>query len=140
MSKRAPSNTTITLALAGKHKQASQILDRKQRECNHRDMLSFVGKNSSFAVASGPGTVTGHNDRYAARIASTEKAHLHAGLLAVSTDICAHGISNVAEKIVFDGDGGKSAELVLIAELVVGEEDSDTSQDDEADPDVFPGS
>jgi len=87
-----------------------------------------------------PGTVTGHNDRYAARIASAEKARLHAGLLAVSTDICAHGISNVAEKTVFDGDGGKSAELVPIAELVAGEEDSDTSKDDEEDPDDLSGS
>jgi hypothetical protein len=28
-------------------------------------------------------------------------------LAGVSTDIRAHGITNVAEKIVFDGDGGK---------------------------------
>ena len=57
MSKRPPANTTGKLALAGKHKQAHQILDREQRECNRRDLLTLVGKNSS--VASGPETVTG---------------------------------------------------------------------------------
>ncbi len=46
----------------------------------------------------------------------------------------------MAENIVFDGDGGKSAELVPIAELVAGEEDSDTSKDDEEDPDDLSGS
>ena len=58
MSKRPPANTTGKLALAGKLKQARQILDREQRELDRRDLLSLVGKNSS--IASGPETVTGH--------------------------------------------------------------------------------
>jgi hypothetical protein len=89
-----------------------------------------------------PETVTDRNDRYAARVTSAEKAHIHTDLLAVSTNICAHhGISNVVEKIVFDGDGGKSAELVLIAELVAGEEEeSDTGKEDNNDSDNSSGS
>jgi hypothetical protein len=51
-----------------------------------------------------------------------------------------HGISNVAEKIVFDGDGGKSAELVPIAEHVAGEEESDTVKEDNEDPGNLSGS
>jgi hypothetical protein len=130
MSKRPPmANTTGKLALAGKRKQARQILDRKHRERNRRDLLSLVGKNSSLAVASWPGMPSGRNERYAVRVASAEKARLDIDLLAVSTDIRAHGISDVAEKIVFDGDGGKSktppiAELLPIAEHAVGEEES----------------
>jgi hypothetical protein len=104
MSKRPPANTTGKLALADKRKQARQIFDREQRERDRRDLISLVGKNSSFAVASGPKTVTGRNDRHAAHVASTEKARLHADLLAESTNIPAHGISDVAEKILFDGD------------------------------------
>ena len=138
MSKRPPANSTGKLALAGKRKQAHQILDCKQRERDSRALLSLVGKNSS--VASGPKTVTCHNDRYAACITSAETAHLHTDLLAISKNICAHGISDVAEKIVFDGDGGKSAELVSIADLVVGEEESDTGKEDDKDTDNLSGS
>ena len=140
MSKRPPmANTTGKLALAGKRKQARQILDREHRERNRRDLLSLVGKNSSLAVASWPGMPC-RNERYAARVASAEKARLDIDLLAVSTDIRAHGISDVAEKIVFDGDGGKSAELVSIADLVVGEEESDTGKEDDKDTDNLLGS
>ena len=72
-------------------------------------------------------TPSGRNERYAACVASAEKArsvHLSAGL----TDIYEHSISNVAEKIVFDGDEDKSkmppiVKLVPIAELFAGEED-----------------
>ena len=85
-------------------------------------------------------TVTGRNDRYAACIASAEKARLHTDLLAASTNIRVHGISDVVEKIVFDGDGGKSAKLVPIAELVVGEEESDTGKEDNKDTDNLSGS
>jgi len=46
----------------------------------------------------------------------------------------------VAENIVFDGDGGKSAELVPIAELVVGEEESDTGKEDIEDTEDSSGS
>ncbi len=46
----------------------------------------------------------------------------------------------MAEKIVFDGDGGKSAKLVPIAELAAGEEESDTGKEDDKDPDNFSGS
>ena len=74
--------------------------------------------------------LSGRNDRYATRVASAEKACLHTDLLVVSTNIRAHGISDVAEKIVFDGDGGKSAKLVPIAELVAGAEESDTGTED----------
>jgi hypothetical protein len=76
MSKRPPPNTAGKLALAGKRKQARLVMDRKQRECDRRDLLSLVGKNSSLAVASGPKTATGRYDRYAARVASAEKASL----------------------------------------------------------------
>ena len=132
MSKRPPANTTGKLALAGKRKQESQILGREQRERDRRDLISLVGKNSS--VASVPKTVTYCNDRYAAHVASAEKAHIHTDILAVSTNIRAHhGISDVVDKIVFDGDGGKSAELVPIAELVTGKEDSDTGKEDNED-------
>ena len=113
-------------------------MDCKQRERDSRALLSLVGKNSS--VASGPKTVTCHNDRYAACVTSAETAHLHTDLLAISKNICAHGISDVAEKIVFDGDGGKSAELVSIADLVVGEEESDTGKEDDKDTDNLSGS
>ena len=107
MSKRPPLGTTGKLALAGKCSRARQLLDREQRERNHRDLLSLVGKNSSLAVSSGSGQGTPSRDeRYAARIASAEKDCLNVALSAVSTDICAQGITNVAKKIVFDGDGG----------------------------------
>jgi hypothetical protein len=101
----------------------------------------LVGKNSS--VASVPKTVTCCNDRYAARVASAEKAHIHTDILAVSTNIRAHhGISDVVDKIVFDCDGGKSAELVpMIAELVAGEEEeSNTGKEDDNDSDNSSGS
>ena len=44
--------------------------------------------------------------RYAAHVASAEKARLNVALSAVSTDIRVQGITDIAEKIVFDGDGG----------------------------------
>ena len=138
--KERPCQRTGKLVLAGKRKQAHQILDRKQRERNHRDLLFLVGKNSFVFVASVPKTVTSRNDRYAPRVTSAEKAHIHTDLLAVSTNICAHSISNVVEKIVFDGDGGKSAELVPIAELVTGKEDSDTGKEDNEDTNDSSGS
>ena len=133
MSKRPPANTTGKLALACKCKQAHQILDREQRKRDRRDLLSLVGKNSS--VASGPKTVSDRNDRYATCVASDEKACLHTDLLAVLTSIRADCISNVAEKIVFSGDGGKSAKLESIAELVAGEDESDTGKEDNEDTD-----
>ena len=113
-------------------------MDREQREHDHRDLLSLVGKNSS--VASGPKTVSDRNDRYATCVASAEKARLHTDLLAVSTNICAHGISDVAEKIVFDGDGGKSVKLVPIAELVAGEEDYNMGKEENEDTNNTSGS
>ena len=59
MSKRLPLGTTDKLALAGgKRSCARQLLDRKQRERDRRDMLSLVGKNSSLAVSSGRGQGT----------------------------------------------------------------------------------
>ena len=55
MLKRLPPGTTGKLALAGKRNRACQLIDRKQHERNHRDLLSLVGKNSSlmFPVAAG---------------------------------------------------------------------------------------
>ncbi len=107
MSKRPPLCTTGKLALAGKCNRARQLLDPEQREPDRRDLLSLVGKNSSLAVSSGSGQGTPSRDkRYAARVASVEKACLGVALSAVSTDIRAQGITDVAEKIVFDGDGG----------------------------------
>ena len=42
MSKRPPLGTTGKLALAGKRNHARQLLDRKQRERDRRDLLSLV--------------------------------------------------------------------------------------------------
>ena len=42
MSKRPPLGTIGKLVLAGKHKLARQLLDRKQRERNRRGLLSLV--------------------------------------------------------------------------------------------------
>ena len=75
-------------------------------------------------LLSPPLTPSGRNERYAACVASAKKpcsVHLSAAGL---TDSYAPGISEVAEKIVFDGDGGNSKlpqidELVPIAESVV---------------------
>ena len=95
MSKRPPLGK---LALAGKRNRERQLLDRERRERDRRDLLSSVGKNSSLAVSSSSGQGTpSRNERYAARVASAEKARL-----CVDTDIRAHGITDVAEKIVFD--------------------------------------
>ncbi len=41
MSMRLPLGTTGKLALAGKRNRACQLLDRKQRERDHRDLLSL---------------------------------------------------------------------------------------------------
>ena len=114
MSKRPPLGK---LALAGKRNHERQLLDREQRECDRRDLLSLVGKNSSLAVSSCSGQDTpSRNERYAARVASAEKARLN---------IRAHGITDVAEKIVFDGDGGKPKPLT--SELDAVDEESDSS-------------
>ncbi len=125
MSKMPPMATSGKHAHAGKCKHAPQVLESKQRQCNRRDLLSSLGKNSSLAVVAAPVTPSGHNERYADHVANAQKArsvHLSAGL----TDIYAHGISDVAEKIVFDGDGGKPKTppiVELITELVAREED-----------------
>ena len=75
-----------------------------------------------------PLTPSDRNEWYAARVASAKKppsVHLSvAGL----TDFYAPGISEVAEKIVFDGDGGtfklpRIDKLLPIAENVVGDEE-----------------
>ena len=75
-----------------------------------------------------PLTPSGRNERYAACVASAKKpcsVHLSAAGL---TDSYAPGISEVAEKIVFDGDGGtfklpRIDKLLPIAENVVGDEE-----------------
>jgi hypothetical protein len=58
MSKRPPLGTTGKLALAGKRNRTRQLLDREQRQCDRRDLLSLIGKNCSLAVpsCSGQGT------------------------------------------------------------------------------------
>ncbi len=84
MSKRPPLCTTGKIALAGKRNRERQLLDREQREHYRRDLLSLVGKNSSLAVSSGSGQGTPSRDeRYAARIASAEKACLSVARSAV---------------------------------------------------------
>jgi hypothetical protein len=135
MSKRPPLGTTGTLALAGKHSRERLLLDREQREHDRRDLLSLVGKNSSLAVSSCSGQDTpSRNERYAAGVASAEKARL-----SVDTDIRAHGIiTNVAEKIVFDGDGGKPKPPT--SELDAVDEESDSGTEDDADADDLSGS
>ena len=83
MSKRPPLGK---LALAGKRNHERQLLDREQRERDRRDLLSLVGKNSSLAVSSSSGQGTpSRNERYAARVASAEKARLNVALSTVST-------------------------------------------------------
>ena len=83
MSKRPPLGK---LALAGKRNRERQLLDRERRERDRRDLLSLVGKNSSLAVSSGSGQGTPSQDeRYAAHVASAEKARLNVALSTVST-------------------------------------------------------
>ena len=141
MSKRPPLGNTGKLALAGNRNRARQLLDREQRERDLRDLLSLVGKNSSLAVSScsGQGTPS-RNERYAACAASAEKACLNVDLLlaGISTDILAHGITDVAEKIVFDGDGGMPKPPT--SELDVVDEESDSGTEDDADADDSSGS
>jgi hypothetical protein len=141
MSKRPPLGTTGKLALAGNHNPARQLLDCEQRQCDRRDLLSLIGKSSSLAVpsCSGQGTPS-RNERYAARVASAEKAHLNVDLLiaGVSTDIRVHGITDVAEKIVFDGDGGKPKPPTSQLDAV--DEESDSGMEDDADADDLSGS
>ena len=137
MLKRPPLGTTGKLALApGKCSHAHQLLDREQRERDRRDLLSLVGKNSSLAVSSCSGQDTpSRNERYASRVASAEKAHLSV----VDTDIRAHGITDVAEKIVYDGEGGKPKPLT--SELdAVDEEEYDLGTEDDANADDSLGS
>jgi len=94
----------------------------------------LVGKNSSLAVSSCSGQDTpSRHERYAARVASIEKARLNA-----DTDIRAHGITDVAEKIVFDGDGGKPKPPA--SELDAVDEESDSGTEDDADADDSSGS
>ena len=93
------------------------------------------GKNSSLAVSSSSGQGTpSRNERYDARVASAEKARLVAS---VDTNIRAHGISDVVEKIVFDGDGGKPKPTF---ELDAVDEESDSGTEDDADADDSSGS
>ena len=141
MSKRPPLGTTGKLALAGKHNRACQLLDREQCERNRRDLLSLVGKHSSLAVSScsGQGTPS-RNERYAAPVASAEKACLNVDLLLadVLTDIGVHGITDVAKKIVFIGDGGKPKPQT--SELDAVDEKSDSGMEDDADANDLSGS
>ena len=140
MSKRPPLGK---LALAGKRNRERQLLDRERRERDRRDLLSSVGKNSSLAVSSSSGQGTpSRNERYAARVASAEKARLStppaAGVVAsVDTNIRAHGIPDVVEKIVFDGDGGKPKSTF---ELDAVDEESDSGTEDDAYADDSSGS
>ena len=142
MSKRPPLGK---LALAGKRNRERQLLDRERRERDRRDLLSLVGKNSSLAISSCRGQDTpSHNERYAARVASAEKARLSsppaaAVVASVDINIRAHGITDVVEKIVFDGDhdGGKPKPTF---ELDAVDEESDSGTEDDADADDSSGS
>ena len=140
MSKRPPLGK---LALAGKRNRERQLLDRERRERDRRDLLSLVGKNSSLAVSSSSGQGTpSRNERYAARVASAEKARLSSSppaaavVASVDTNIRAHGITDVVEKIVFDGDGGKPKPPF---ELDAVDEESDSGTEDDADADDSSG-
>jgi hypothetical protein len=143
MSKRPPLGK---LALAGKRNHERQLLDREQRERDRRDLLSLVGENSSLAVSSstsGQGTPS-RNERYLARVASAEKARPSSPPAAVvvacvDTNIRAHGITDVVEKIVFDGDGGQPAPKTSF-ELDAVDEESDSGTEDDADADDSMGS
>ena len=131
------------LALAGKRNRERQLLDRERRERDRRDLLSLVGKNSSLAVSSSSGQGTpSRNERYAARVASAEKARLSsppaaAVVASVDTNIRAHGITDVVEKIVFDGDGGKPKPTF---ELDAVDEESNSGTEDDTDADDSSGS
>ncbi len=71
-----------------------------------------------LAVSVVPGTPSGHNKRYDACIASAVKARSSINLTVIRANSC------VVEKIVFDGDGGKS-KMPQIAKLAAGGEESD---------------
>ncbi len=141
MSKRPPLGTTGKFVLADKRNRARQLLDCEQPQHDCRDLLSLIGKNSSLVVPScGRQGTPSCNKRYAANVASAEKACLNVNLLiaGVSTDIRVHGITNVAEKIVFDGDGGKPKPPT--SELDVVDEESDSGTEDDADANESSGS
>jgi hypothetical protein len=128
MSKMPPVATSGKLAKASKRKHACQELESEQRQHDRRKLFSSIGKNYAPAVVAPPLTPSGRNERYTTCIASAEKPHSVHLSVAGSTDSYVPGISEVAEKIVFDGDGGNSklpqiAELVPIAKNVAGEEE-----------------
>jgi hypothetical protein len=58
MSKRPPLGTSGKLALAGKRKLVRQLLDREQRECDRRGLLSLVaGSRPEYQATDGVAVV-----------------------------------------------------------------------------------
>ena len=58
--KMPPMAPSGKLAHAGKCKHARQLLESEQRQCNRRDLLSSLGKNSALAVVAPPPPHTRH--------------------------------------------------------------------------------
>jgi len=97
-------------------KKYSQLQESEQRQRDRAQLLVLVGKQPTPAVPVAPGKPSSTSERYNARVASAEKAR--SSTSTDSTDLCVLS-GGVAEKIVFEGDGGKS-KLPQISDLVVG--------------------
>ncbi len=94
MSKRPPI-AGGKIALASQRKKSRQLLESEQRQRDRADLLLLVGRNSLLAASVAPGTPSGRDERYAARVASAEKARNSIDLTVIRTN------SYVVEKIVY---------------------------------------
>ncbi len=70
MSKRPPI-IGGKISLASQRKKSRQLLESEQRQRDCVDLLLLVGRNSSLAASVAPGTLSGRDERYDARVAST---------------------------------------------------------------------
>ena len=84
MLKRLPI-TGGKIVLANQRKKSRQLLESKQRQHNRADLLLLVGKNSTLTASVAPDTPSGHDKRYTACRASTEKAHSSIDLIFIYT-------------------------------------------------------
>jgi hypothetical protein len=107
------------IALASQRKKSCQLLESEQQQVrDHADLLLLVGGYSLLAASVAPGTPSDRDERYAACVASAEKACRSIDLTAICANSCA------VEKIVFNGNEGKS-KMPHIAKLAAGGEESD---------------
>jgi len=86
-------------------KEYCQLQESEQRQRNSAELLVSVGKQPMPAASVATGTPSSRSKRYNVRVASAEKARN-----STSTDLTALLVlsEGVVEKIVFEGDGGKS--------------------------------